>query len=258
MQFVDDSYLKDKAEKLQRSWNQKHPFRYLIINNFFPKETAEHLYQHYPGINSKKWDHTTYINQKNKFVKNTFEDLPVYQQLFEELNDKSFTQLLEKITGVQPLLPDSSLHGAGLHQSTKGAFLDVHIDFNKHPEKKWHRRMNLIIFMNKNWKKEYNGYLELWDMDKKERIENIKPSFNKAVLFETNEISFHGHPKPLNTPPDVSRKSISLYFYSPTQPEEENVPAHNTIFVNTEGTKGWMKNFKSGLKALFERMKVSM
>src|SRR5205823_3364605 len=109
------------------------------------------------------------------------------------------------------LLQDQALNGAGYHQIEDGGYLGVHVDFNKLDD--LDRRLNLIVYMNPAWKEEYGGYLELWDMATKARIANIAPILNRCVLFETNEVSYHGHPVPLKTG-GMTRKSLSIYYYS--------------------------------------------
>ena len=112
--------------------------------------------------------------------------------------------------------------------------------------------------MNKNWKDKYEGHLELWDFvnhKNGKRIEKISPVFNRAVIFETNEISFHGHPHKLNTPDGINRKSIATYYYTKTRPENEVASEHNTVYKNVNGLNGGINRFKNGLKALFERIR---
>ena len=82
----------------------------------------------------------------------------------------------------------------------------------------------------------------------------MRPTFNRCVIFETNEISFHGHPKPLKTPKEINRKSIATYYYTKTRPEHEIAAGHNTVYINTEGVSGQVKRFTSGVKALLERV----
>ena len=151
---------------------------------------------------------------------------------------------------------DPNLFGGGLHQSIRGAFLNVHVDYNFHPDTRHHRRLNVLVYMNKDWKDEYEGHLELWDLSdgRKTLLAKVAPLFNRCVIFETNEISFHGHPKPLNAPEGVNRKSIATYYYTATRPEHEIAGEHNTVYVNTEGTGGQIKRFTSGVKALLERI----
>lgn len=253
MDFINYSLLESKKEQLHKEWHAAQPFHYIVFEDFFTPKAAELILQNYPTTEQDGWDNTTYINQRNKFSMTKFTN-PVIQQAFNELNSAKLLQIVEYITGIQNLVPDEKLFGGGLHQSIKGAFLDVHVDFNYHPETKYHRRMNILVYMNKDWKTEYNGYLELWDMEAKKQLAYIAPNFNRCVIFETNEISFHGHPKPLNTPEGVSRKSLAAYYYTEERPENEVANDHNTIYVNTEGTGGLLKNLKSGLKALVERV----
>ena len=115
------------------------------------------------------------------------------------------------------------------------------------------RRVNLIVFFDKNWIAEKGGYLELWDMEKKLRIENISPDFNRCVIFETNEISFHGHPKPLKINSNESRKSLSIYYYTKGRNDIGSIDSHNTIYTNTESTQGAFKIFNNGIKHFFRK-----
>lgn len=151
---------------------------------------------------------------------------------------------------------DEELFGGGLHQSVKGAFLNVHVDYNIHPKTKYHRRLNIIIYLNKDWMEEYEGHLELWDFTdgNKNLLSKIAPTFNRCVIFETNEISYHGHPKKLNAPEGVNRKSLAAYYYTETRPEKEIAEEHNTVYVNTEGVGGYLKRLRSGIKAFIERI----
>jgi len=257
MELINIAGLKVNKESLIQQWNDpSKPFRYLVYDNFFHPEKAELILENYPNVIDKgQWDGTTYIHQKNKFTKTKFDESEhVLQQVFNEMNDPDFLTMLSEFTGIDTLLGDEDLFGGGLHQSLKGAFLNVHVDFNLHEKTKYHRRMNAIVYMNKNWKEEYNGYLELWDMRTKTMIANVAPVFNRLVIFETNEVSYHGHPKPLNTPSDISRKSLAVYYYTKERPLEEIAAEHNTVYVNTEGNKGVLKVFLSGMKALKERL----
>ncbi|WP_436515255.1 2OG-Fe(II) oxygenase [Ekhidna sp. To15] len=256
-QLLDFDLLSQRLPKIKEQFQNAKPFRYVIIDNFYPIESAELILSEYPSIKNGVWDGKTYVDQKNKFQKTDFEDSPKIKQAFDELNSPRFLELLESVTGFnEKLIADPDLFGGGLHQSIKGAFLNVHVDYNIHPETKYHRRLNTLVYMNKDWKDEYEGHLELWDLrsGKKDLLEKISPVFNRCVIFETNEISFHGHPKPLNTPSDMNRKSMALYYYTQTRPEDEIASEHNTIYVNTEGTSGAVKRFMNGIKTAIERI----
>jgi len=253
MEYIDFEYLQEKKDWLKREWSSKRPFHYAVLENFFKAEKSDEIHDNYPKPDLK-WDGTTYIHQKNKFQKSVFEPGSLFDKVFKELNSPEMLKYLEEVTGIKNIIADEKLFGGGLHQSVKGAFLNVHVDYNIHPETKFHRRLNLIVYMNKDWKDEYEGFLELWNMKRKERIENIAPHINRMVIFETNEVSFHGHPHPLNTPDNISRKSIATYYYTKERPVHEIANEHNTIYVNTQGSKGKIKTFFSGIKALKERL----
>ncbi len=256
MKTINYEHFNANKNNLMDQWNDvTKPFSYLILDDFFDVDFAEKVLQEYPEIETNNWESKTYINQRNKFVKTTFSETESHiAQAINELNNPGFINKIGEITGIEGLSADADLYGGGLHQSINGAFLDVHVDFNIHPKTKMHRRLNIILYMNKEWEESFNGYLELWDMDKKIQLENIKPEFNRCVIFETNEVSYHGHPKKLNTPVNISRKSLALYYYTLTRDENEVVDEHNTIYVNTEGVSGKIKNLKSGLKALKDRL----
>ncbi|MCH2043274.1 MAG: 2OG-Fe(II) oxygenase [Saprospiraceae bacterium] len=257
MEFININRIQQEKEDWKKAWNSKKPFRYFHCDNFLHETKANEVLNSYPDPWQGEWDNTTYTNQKNKYQKRKFDEGTVLDRIFKELNSVEFLSLLAEITGIPNLMPDPELFGGGLHQSIKGAFLDVHIDYNIHPKTKQHRRLNVLVYLNKDWKDEYEGHLELWEINdtKKERIERIAPLFNRMAMFETNEISYHGHPHPLNTPKGLNRKSLAVYYYTDERPAEEVASEHNTIYVNTTGTKGKVKNLRSGFKALIERIK---
>ncbi|NDK54482.1 2OG-Fe(II) oxygenase [Pontibacter fetidus] len=257
MQFINLNSLQDRLIVLRNSYQEQKPFRFVVIDDFLQHDAAEQLYKFYPPIAVGNWDSTTYIDQKNKYQKTKFEQDDIFSQVFGELNSGMFLNWLQQLTGIaEPLVADDSLFGGGLHQSTNGAFLNVHVDYNVHPVKNYHRRLNVLVYLNKEWKAEFEGRLELWDLTegKSIQIANIAPTFNRCVIFETNEISYHGHPRKLNVPAGITRKSLATYYYTATRPQTETAPAHNTIFVNTEGLAGQVKRLQSGLKAALERI----
>jgi len=258
MKYIDFESLSKRSVAIKADYQSKKPFRYTFFENFFFNEEAQKMHVNYPMIGNESWNGTTYIDQKNKFTKDTFDEGSLFKDVFTELNSTEFLKWLNDITEIdEDLLGDGELFGGGLHQSINGAFLNVHVDYNIHPKTKYHRRLNTIIYMNKDWQDQYEGHIELWDFtnNKKVLLNKIAPTFNRCVIFETNEISFHGHPKPLNTPQGINRKSIATYYYTKTRPDNEVASNHNTIYVNTEGSKGTVKRIKSGVKAFFERIK---
>ena len=161
------------------------------------------------------------------------------KKLFDFLNSKTYLSFLQEITSIkETLLSDPYLMGGGLHEIKKDGVLKVHTDFNKHPLFNLDRRINVLIYLNKDWKEFYGGQLELWDQEMKSCKKKIMPDFNTMVIFSTTDFSNHGHPNPLNCPENQSRKSLALYYFSSGRPKNEikNEDAKNrTNFKNRSG-----------------------
>ena len=165
-------------------------------------------------------------------------NLPNISSFIKYLNSDEFLLEISKLTGISNLIGDNKLAGGGLHQIVSGGFLNVHADFNISdglPD--LNRRLNIIIHLSKNWEKEYGGALELWDTELIEAKKSIYPKFNRIVIFNTQPegdvIAYHGHPKPLNTPLNITRKSIALYYYTKEKPNNILSDKHKTIYKKT-------------------------
>jgi hypothetical protein len=159
----------------------------------------------------------------------------------------------------EKLLPDNSLSGGGLHEIKKGGVLKVHTDFNKHPFKKLDRRLNVLIYLNKNWKKSYGGHLELWDKNMNKCMKKILPTFNTMVIFSTNDFTNHGHPNLLRCPKNISRKSIATYYFSKGRPKEEifkTYKKNRTEFKNRVGISDDVLIKKEYIKNIFRDLSI--
>ena len=235
----------------------REPFKYIVLDDFLNIESAEDIWKEYPKI-TDEWKDARGLHTQNKWALPLIED-GIAGEFMQEINSKEFIKYLFKLTNIPDLLPDPELSGAGYHQMTNGGFLDVHVDFNRlEGSSIMDRRLNLLVYFNKNWRQENGGYLELWDMEKKIMLEKICPKFNRCVIFETNEISYHGHPKPLNIGPCESRKSLSAYFYTKGRGDIDFVESHNTLYVNTESARGSVKIFFNGLRHLYRKLRDTL
>ncbi len=156
-----------------------------------------------------------HVDVKRKIASNNIEIMtPAQQRFFEATMSDQFIKYLQEITGVYGLCPDKELFGSGLHQIYPGGFLNLHADFNFHPRSGLLRRLNLILYLNSEWQDSWSGHLELWPEKLDGEPIRIAPTINRAVLFETSETSWHGHPEPLACPEGMTRKSLALYYYS--------------------------------------------
>jgi hypothetical protein len=83
---------------------------------------------------------------------------------------------------VSNFLKEDFLHrGAKKAEAILNGFDDE--DFNIHPEMKKLRCVNLILYLNKGWRDEWGGQLELWDKNMTHTFNKISPIFNRAVIF---------------------------------------------------------------------------
>lgn len=197
----------------KESYKNAKPFEYVIINNFFDDTYANSIYENFPlPSDNNNWHR--YCNPfENKYSLNNFENHPKIGELFELLSEDSFISNMRHITSITDLEKDPHLHGAGVHIYPNNGKLDMHLDYNIHPITKKERRLNLIIYMNKDWKEEYGGKIELYNTNMIKITEEM-PSFNTAIIFKTCDISYHGLPKPIKCPDDIFRKSIAIYYVS--------------------------------------------
>lgn len=218
---------------LRAQYTAAEPFPHVVIDNLFPNEVLEGVLADFPKPDEIDW--RRFDNATEKKLGYWHESaLPPNLQLFlYQMNSAPVLRFLEALTGIQGLIPDPYYGGAGPHQILPGGFLKVHVDFNWHPLLKLDRRLNLLVYLNKDWREEYGGHLELWDRAMAHCEQRILPLFNRTVVFSTTDFSFHGHPEPLACPREMSRKSVSFYYYTNGRPEEERSAPHDTIFRKT-------------------------
>ena len=220
------------AAPLRERYTAAQPFPHVALDGLFDDADLEAVLAGFPSRQEMQW--MEFDNPLEKKLGFSHERSRLSKTVRDFLNDmNSFEMLawLEALTGIDGLIPDPYFGGGGLHQIEPGGFLKVHADFNVHPKLKLDRRLNMLVYLNKEWRDEWGGHLELWDTDRKSCRERIAPNFNRTVVFSTTDTSFHGHPHPLAAPPGVTRKSVSLYYYTCGRPVSERSAPHDTLFV---------------------------
>lgn len=239
-ELVSDTFL-TRLETLaknnaDRYLNNK-PFPHIYFDNFLPLEAAEAALRDFPEPRQITWSEFNNSNEK-KLAFDVVEKLPAaVRDVLYFLNSRPMLQFLETLTGIQGIVPDPYYVGGGLHQIKPGGKLEVHADFNHHAKLKLDRRINLLLYLNKDWKEEYGGHFELWNREMTRAEQKILPLFNRCAIFSTTSFSYHGHPTPLACPPNRTRKSVATYYYSNGRPEEEVSEAHSTLFQHRPGTE---------------------
>ena len=255
------------ANRNNLKYKNSKPYPHIVIKNFFNKYFLNEVLKEFPDLSKNKssinYDNKNEVkfanNKKKTFKKNT-------KLFFKYLNSPQFLKFIKRISSIEEkILPDLNLSGGGLHEIKRGGVLKIHTDFNKHPTRNLDRRINLLIYLNKNWKKNYGGQLELWSKDMKQCVKKIMPNFNTMVIFSTNDFTNHGHPNHLKCPKIISRKSIATYYFSKGRPKNEIIKMYKknrTEFKNRMGIKGDVlvsnEYFKNILRntSIYQKIKI--
>lgn len=208
-------------EKLQEEYLNAKPYEHVVVENFFDIDYCKELVTNFPEIDDKWFLYKNPIEYK--YALTDFNNYPIYKNLYKLLQSEQCLDLIKKITGIENLENDHTLHGAGLHYHPKNGKLDMHLDYSIHPLLKKERRVNLIIYLNENWKPEWNGDIQLWDKDFTKCEKKLYPTFNTAIIFKTNDVSYHGLPVPIDCPINTGRKSVAIYYISDITNNMKNI-----------------------------------
>ena len=212
----------DCIKNLKNIKINKYPFRHITLNNFLNEDYSNKLNNIIINMKDEEanesWIRPKSKNEFNKYGFSEIDELDSnIRTLFDELNSKEFIELLEDKFEIKNIIKENrSLLGAGVHRIKDNGFLSLHTDFNmyEHPQYGFiDRRLNLLLYMNKDWEDSFNGHLLLCDKDKKKIIKKIKPNINNCIIFETTNKSIHGHPLRLSSN-NRDRNSIAVYYYT--------------------------------------------
>ena len=236
---------KSLADSCRSNYALANPFPHIIIDDFIPEDLALQCYnqmsQHqqwmfdtmegYPederDSQVNKWWTPFDTDSKNRLES----DMPAVWKCLQYFNSRPFLLFLENLTGIKDLIADVDFEGGGIHKIKNGGRLELHSDYNKHPNKDIWRRINLLLYLTPNWN--YNGHLDLYEKDPLVKVKSILPTFNRAVIFNTTDDSIHGHPTPLVCPEEVSRYSFALYYFTKDRPEHEKSDSKAAIWYKT-------------------------
>ena len=222
--------------RLGESFQRNTPFPHLVLDQFFRPDFAQNLLSTFP-----KFDPQKALNELGAVGgKAVHQNIRTLAQPYKDLDDlvqsEDFLKFVSGITRIPDLIYDPDYVGGGTHENLHGQELDPHADFNYHPSHKWHRRLNLLLYLNPHWEEDWGGSIELhsdpWHPEKNE-VKSSMPIMNRCLIFETSERSWHGF-RQIKLPDsqrDLSRKSIAFYFYTQDRPHNEIRPEHGTFYV---------------------------
>jgi len=224
--------LETQPTQLHPQYVQGDPFPHIVIDNFIDTALLDKVLEEFPSTDKLNWREYNDDKQIKLACEDEMQFSPAARELIYYLNSGIFIKYLEGLTGISGIFADPHFRGGGYHQIKKGGCLKIHTDFNWYDKLQAHRRINLLLYLNKDWDEQYGGHLELWSKNMTKCHQKILPIFNRCVIFNTTDTSYHGHPAPLTCPDDMTRKSIALYYYSTTRQKEEISDPHTTLFKN--------------------------
>jgi Rps23 Pro-64 3,4-dihydroxylase Tpa1-like proline 4-hydroxylase len=228
--FLPLTRMKELSASAQPVYKNAAPFPHIVWDNFFDARLVDAVLAEFPKAGAIRWQ--KFDNEHEIKLASAAESSfgPVTRLLLYHLNSITFLEFLSAVTGIPNLISDPGFEGGGLHQIVRGGKLGIHADFNRHRAYNLDRRLNLLLYLNKDWREEYGGQLQLWNRDMTRCEAKILPVFNRVVIFSTTDFTYHGHPDPLQCPEDTTRKSLALYYFSNGRPPEEVSAWHSTIF----------------------------
>lgn len=257
--FTDDfrAHLKSPANSAE-AYRSQQPYPHAVFDNVFQPDLLKQVAAEFPDL-AKRSKTEVFNNGNERKLASTGEAQfgDVSLPLMHYLNSLPFLRFLEQLTGIENLIPDPQFLGGGFHEIKPGGFLKIHADFNSHYAYKLDRRLNVLVYLNDEWEEEYGGHFELWSRDMKRCEKRVLPIFNRLVVFSTTSDSFHGHPDPLTCPPDRSRRSLALYYYTNGRPEEEITDAHSTVWKARKGvdaTPSLLSAVKAGTRRIAKEL----
>jgi 2-oxoglutarate-Fe(II)-dependent oxygenase superfamily protein len=235
--FFDREGLARLGLRLRRSYLAAEPFPHVVFDDFLPPAVCEAMIEEFPGLEDVRWKRHVHLYSDKLACGDETEFGPVTRQVIAQMNSGPFIEFLESVTAVEGLVPDPHLYGGGLHCIPRGGLLEIHADFNVYERLSLDRRLNLLLYLNRDWREEWGGHLELWNRGMTRAQRRIAPVANRVVLFSTTDTAFHGHPLPLDCPPERTRQSLALYYYTSPRSGEETSPAHSTLYQRRPGAR---------------------
>lgn len=210
----DNTWWAQKSEEFRSS----QPFNHIVIDDFLEPDIANKVLSEFPNYDDSVWsahwknaiEDKKGLNHWDRFGTTTY-------QVFSYLMSNLWIDCLKDLTGIQNIYGDIGLHGGGLHAHEKGGNLNIHLDYSIHPKLGLLRKFNIILYVTPDWDPAWGGGLQLWSHDwvnnkPKECVKEIENKFNRAVIFDTTQNSWHGLPQNLICPKGIIRRSLAAYY----------------------------------------------
>jgi Rps23 Pro-64 3,4-dihydroxylase Tpa1-like proline 4-hydroxylase len=229
------------ADKILHANNSEYfkvPYKHIVIDNFLSDELAQNCLEAFPGLDDENWDFQNDKDIEVKYRSTWQSEFDIPDGMVETIrifNSSLILNAMAKKMRIPKIVPDPYFTGGGLNMTMRNGLLDVHVDGNYHDATGLNRRLNLLLYLNPNWEPEWGGEFAIFDNEGRVCLKKIAPIFNRLVIFDSHDYSFHGVPDPINFPVGVGRKSILLYYYT-----KEPRP-NNQVRISEPHSALWVK-----------------
>lgn len=220
------------VEDLHKLFMMNEPSPCIELENFIPSDLVKNMKREMDESYISNKDNVRDFKRADSHMAELWElsHSPLAYDLKNELHSPKFLNWLENMTGIDGLIPDPYLHGAGYSRSWPGDKLAIHTDFNWNDKLKLHRALTLIIYLNPEWKEEWNGDIQYWDFERKKSINRYYPSNGNCVIWKYHKRGFHGHPNPIMTPDGFTRDAFRVFYYvSSSEYKKDDLP-HRSLY----------------------------
>jgi len=223
--------LSEDTTALHEAWETAKPFKHIILDEAFDVGLLNRVCAEIPRIDDETW-----VRESDDHIKQFNHRSPVSlgegaSELVTLLHSAAFLYFLSEVTGVWELLPDPYLQGASYHVVPRGGFFKIHADRNMAYSTGLQRRLALMLYLNKGWKQEYGGQFELWNETGTQRVKSVEPIFNRCLIFEVTDTSFHGLPVPVACPPGQTRNSFAVYYHTVAKVEDGKIKERSSVYA---------------------------
>lgn len=239
-----------RASSLRAEYVVAKPWPHIVVNDAFPEKLLDTAAAECAALQETRLVSTN----TDRLVKQEASDGlgPATQHLLNLVDSARFRQFISTVTGVRDLHSDPTHKFAGVHRTPPGGFTKIHRDFEVHPTTGLFHRVNLLIYLNRDWPEDYGGSLELWPADMSAPGCRIFPRFNTMILWETHGATLHGLPDPVTCPPGRMRLSVASYYYTTTRRVASSGERRVRYWAARPGEDQWIErmSWRDHLRAL--------
>jgi hypothetical protein len=252
--LVDYEHLTADLAQKRQHYAAASPFAHIVLDDVLFPDVFDRAVEEFPGTKDEFWRGYLHVNETK--YSNTLPDTwgETLNAVAREFCSPQFVEFLQELTGIEGLIPDWTMDGGGLHQTLRGGHLNIHADFTTHHDHAdLARRVNILLYLNRQWPEEWGGKLELWNKDMSACEAKVTPAGNRMLVFSTAFDTFHGHPDGLTCPPDQARRSMALYYFT----REENAVRRATNYRARpeDGLRKWAIGADRVALDLYDRAK---